>query len=103
MWPDSQDVFNNVGDLYIAARPPGGSLLFLSNGRWQKSPAALYNDIVIGAHSEVPLGSFKIGGAYPVGTYMLYGVLTVPGGSVFNPAQWRSGLGSDSFIVNTMF
>lgn len=102
MWPNS-NVLNNRGDLYIAVQTPGGGLLFLSKGRWQKSPAALYKDLVIGVHSVIPLGTFKIGGTYPVGAYTLYGVLTLPGGSVFNPAQWRSGLGSSSFTVSTVF
>jgi len=99
MWPDSQDVFNNVGDLYIAALPPGGSLLFLSNGRWQKSPKALYKNLVIGVHSTIPLGNFKIGQSFPRGIYTLYGVLTVSGKSALNPVNWRSGLGSSTFIV----
>lgn len=102
MWPNS-NVLNNRGDLYIAARPPGGSMLFLSKGKWQKSPAALYKDLVIGVHSVVPLGSFKIGQSFPTGVYTLYGVLTAPGGSVFNPAQWRSGLGTSTFTVSTPF
>jgi hypothetical protein len=100
MWPDSRDVFNNVGDLYIAVRTPGGSLLFLSNGRWQKSATALYKDLVIGAHSLIPLGAFGVGQSFPTGVYTLYGVLTVSGKSVFNPANWRSGLGSSSFTVS---
>lgn len=103
MWPDAGNAFNNLGDLYIAVRPPAGGLLFLSNGRWQKSPAALYRKLVIGAHSTVPLGSFKIGRSFPTGAYTLYGVLTLPGGSVFNPVQWRSGLGSSTFTVSTPF
>lgn len=99
MWPDSTNAFHNLGDLYIAVRTPNGTLLFLSKGRWKRSSAAVYKELVIGVYSSLPLGSFKIGGSFPSGTYTVYGVLNTSGTSVFNPRNWRSGLGSRSFTI----